>query len=116
MVRVVRRSVREHLRVDPRAARLRALEILEQEDARALAHDEAGARRVERAGGERRVLLLGDEAAHRAEAGEDHRMHARLGAAREDDVGVAAADQLGALPDGVRPRRARGHGRVIRPA
>ena len=28
-------------------------------------------------------------------------MHAGLGAARQDDVGVTAADQLGALADGV---------------
>ena len=35
------------------------------------------------------------------ESGEDHGMHARLGAARQDDVGVAAADQLGAFADRV---------------
>ena len=96
VVRVVRGAVPEHLRVDACAARLRSLELLEHEDARALAHDEAGPGGVERARGARRVLLLGDEPAHRAEAGEDQRMDAGLGTAGEHDVGVAALDQLGA--------------------
>ena len=107
VVGVVRRAVAEHLGVDRRAARPRRLELLEQEDARGLRHDEAGARRVERPRGLRRVLVLGDEAAHRAEAGEDQRMDARLGPAGENGVGVAAADQLGAFADRVRAGRAR---------
>ena len=40
-------------------------------------------------------------------------MHARLGAAGEDHVGVAALDQLGALPDCVRARRTCGDDRVV---
>ena len=48
-----------------------------------------------------RVLVLGDEAAHRAEAGEDERVDARLGAAGEHDIGVAAPDRSR------RPRRPR---------
>ena len=103
MVRVVRRAVAEHLGVDRRAARPRGLELLEHEDARALADDEAGARRVERPRGARRVLVLGGEPAHRAEAGEDQRVDARLGAAGEYRVRVAAADQLGALADACDP-------------
>ncbi len=43
-------------------------------------------------------------------------MDARLGAAGDDRVGVAAADDLGALADRVRAGRAGGHGRVVRPA
>ena len=43
-------------------------------------------------------------------------MDACLGAAREDCVGGAATDDLGRLADGVRPGRARGHGRVVRAA
>ena len=62
------------------------------------------------------MLLLGDEAAHRAEAGEDQRVDARLGAAREHRVGVAALDQLRRLADRVRAGGARGHGRVVRAA
>ena len=79
-------------------------------------HHEPGARRVERPGGLRRVLVLGDEAAHRAEAGEDQRVDARLRAAREHGVGVAAADQLGALADRVRAGRAGRDRRVVRAA
>ncbi len=43
-------------------------------------------------------------------------MHAGLGAAREDDVRVAAPDQLGALPHRVGAGRARRDGRVVGPA
>ena len=42
-------------------------------------------------------------------------MDARLGAAREDGVGVPAPDQLRALADRMRAGRARGDGRVVRP-
>ena len=108
------RAVAEDLRVDRRAALARRLELLEHEHARALADHEAGARRVERPRGARRVLVLGDEAAHGAEAGEDQRVHARLGAAREHGVRVAALDDLGRLADGVRAGRARRDGRVVR--
>ena len=101
VVSVVRGPVAEHLRVHPSPSRLGVLEVLEQEDARALAHDEPRARGVERPRGARRIVLLGDETAHRRESGEDHGMHAGLGAARQDDVGVTAADQLGALADRV---------------
>ena len=45
------------------------------------------------------MLLLRGQAPHRAEAGQDQRVNAGLGAAREDRVGVAAADDLGTLPD-----------------
>ena len=43
-------------------------------------------------------------------------MHARLGAAGEHRVGVAAADDLRRLADGVRAGRARGDRRVVRAA
>ena len=113
MVRVVRGAVAEHLGVDRRAARARGLELLEHEDARPLPHDEARTRRVERPRGERRVLLLGDEPAHRAEPGEDERRDRRLGAAGEDDVGLAAPDRRRRLADRGRAGRARGDGREV---
>ena len=47
VVRVVRRAVAEDFGVDLRPALLGGLEILEQENAGALPHDEAGARGVE---------------------------------------------------------------------
>ena len=43
-------------------------------------------------------------------------MDARLGPAGEDGIRVAAPDQLGGLPDRVRPGRTRRDGRVVRPA
>src|SRR5580765_297931 len=60
------------------------------------------------------MLVLDREPTHRAEAGEDQRVHASLGAAREDDVGVAALDQLSRLADRVRSGRARRHDGVVR--
>ncbi len=62
------------------------------------------------------MLVLDRQAAHRAEAGQDQRVHAGLGAAGEDDVRVASADDLGSLADGVRPGRAGRDGRVVRAA
>ena len=97
----------------PRACRL---ELLQEQDARALAHHEAGPRRVERARRVRRMLFLRGEPAHRAEAREDQRVDARLGAAGEHGVRVAALDQLGRLADRVRARRARRDDRVVRAA
>src|SRR5919204_6365978 len=61
------------------------------------------------------MLLLCGEAAHRAEPGEDQRVNARLGAAGEHEIGVAALDQLRALANGVRARGTRRHDRVVRP-
>src|SRR5215211_3524019 len=102
VVRVVGGAVAEHLGVDLRAARPGGLELLQDERASALPHHEPRARRVEGPRGSRGVLLLGGEAAHGREAGQDQRVDAGLGAAREDRVGVAAADDLGALPHRVR--------------
>jgi hypothetical protein len=97
-----------------RAASLRRLHLLEQEDAGPLADHEARARRVERARRARRVLILGGEAAHVREAREDERVDARLRPAGEDDVGGAVPDELGALADRVRPGRACRDDRVVR--
>ena len=84
------------------------------EAAPGLEDHESRTRRVERPGGARRMLVLGSEAAHRREAGEDQRHDARLGAAREHGVGGAALDHLGGLADGVRAGRARGDDGVVR--
>ena len=116
MVGVVRGAVAEHLGVDARTTSGCAVELLEHHHARSFAHDEPGARRIERTGGEGRILLLRDEPAHRAEAGQDHRVHAGLRAPDEHHVGVAAPDRLGALADGVRAGGTRGHRGVVRAA
>ena len=114
VVAVVRGAVGEHLRVDRGSPRLRRLELLEHDRPGALADHEPGACRVEGAGRTRGVLVLGGEAAHRAEAGEDQRVHAGLGAAGEHRVGVAPPDDLGTLAHRVRAGRAGGDRRVVR--
>ena len=83
----------------------------------ALRHHEPGARGVERP----RRPPSGRRSATAspridAEAREDQRVDAALRPAREHGVGVAAPDQLGALADRVRPGRAGGDDRVVRPA
>ncbi len=95
--------------------RLGALDRLEHEHRRALGAHEAVARRVERARGRLRPLARARraEALHRREARDDQRVDAGLAAAGEDDVGVAAADQLRRLHDGVRARRAGRDGRQV---
>ena len=77
--------------------------------------DEAVARRVERPRGGLRALARARraEALHGREARDDERVDAGLAAAGEHDVGVAAADQLGGLHDGVRPGRAGRDGRHV---
>ena len=60
------------------------------------------------------MLVLRREPAHRGEAREDQRDDARLGAAGEHRVGVAALDHLGRLADRVRAGRAGRDDRVVR--
>src|SRR5207247_4936109 len=76
----------------------------------------AAACRIEGAAGVRWMLVLHREPAHGAEAREDHWMHAGFGPAREDDVRVAALDQLRALADRMRSGRAGGDDGVVRAA
>src|SRR5262249_39462194 len=102
-------------RVNGRTAGARGPQLFEHERACALAHHEARAGRVERAGRMRWMLLLRSETAHRAEPGEDQGMHTTLSSAREHHVRVAALDDLGSFSDGVRARRARGDRCVVRP-
>ena len=74
---------------------------LEHEEGGAFAHDEAVALDVERAGGAGRVVVAAGQRPHAGEGGDgDGRDHG-LGAAGEDDVGGAVADQPGPLADGV---------------
>ena len=112
---VVRGAVAEDLRIDAGASGLRGVEVLEDEHARAFSHHEAGASRVERPRRAGRILVLHREPAHRGETREDQRVQARLAAAGEHGVGVAALDQLGSLTDRVRAGRAGGDDCVVRP-
>mmetsp|Transcript_39764 Transcript_39764/g.87296 ORF Transcript_39764/g.87296 Transcript_39764/m.87296 type:complete len:236 (-) Transcript_39764:576-1283(-) len=114
VVRVAGGGVAGELAVDVRAARERVLLRLEEQHARALAHDEARAVGVERSAGcLRRVVARRAHGAHRVEAGEAERRHRRLAPAREHHVGLAVLDVLERLADGVCPRRARAHNAVI---
>ena len=113
---VVGGPVAEHLGVDRRASRPGGLELLQHHHGRALAHDEALAERVEGAGRGARVAVADREAAHHAEAREDQRVDAALGASREDHVRIPVPDQLRALADRVRAGGAGGDDRVVRPA
>ena len=81
------------------AAGLGGVEILEEEDARPLAHHEPRPRGIEGTRGKRRVVVLDREAAHGSEAREDEWMHARLAPAGQHRVGISPLDQLGRLSD-----------------
>src|SRR6266516_4653476 len=63
----------------------------------------------------RRILVLGGQASHGDEPGEDDRLDRGLGPAGEHGVRVSALDQLGRLADRVRAGRAGRDGRVVRP-
>jgi hypothetical protein len=62
------------------------------------------------------ILVLGGQASHGDEPGEDDRLDRRLGPTGEHGVRVAALDQLGRLADRVRAGRAGRDGGVVRPA
>src|SRR5439155_23387265 len=80
-------AVADHLGVDPRPARTRVLELLEDEDTRTLGDDEAVAAGDARAAPPPGpVVQAGRERAHRAEAPDAEQAHRRLGAARQHDV------------------------------
>ena len=115
MVGVVRVAARDDLGVDAGAAALGVLDRLDHEHGRALGAHEPVARGVERArcglGPFARARRA--EPLHRGEARDDQRVDAGLAAAGEHDVGIAAADQLGGLHDGVRARRAGRDGRQV---
>ncbi len=116
VVGVAGQAVACDLGVDLRAARLGVLVLLEHQDARALAHDEAVAILVVRAAGLfRRVVEAGRHGPRGDEARHAHRADRRLCAARQHDVGVAVLDQPGRVADGVGAGRAGGDHRMVRP-
>ena len=111
--RVGGRSVPDQLGERGGAAGLRVLELLQHEDAGALADHEAITARIEGAGRRGRVVVPCRERTHRREPADEDLEDARLRAAREHDVGVVSADGLVRLADRVAARRARGHRREI---
>ena len=107
VIRVARGRVAVDRRVDRRAARPRAIFALEDDHPRALAEHEAVAPFVERA---RRLLgpivVRERDRLHPREA-EDHAgRDARVGAARQDHLRFAAAQQRRRVADGIRGARA----------
>ena len=62
------------------------------------------------------MLVLRGQPAHRAEPRQDQGVHAGLGAAGQDRVRVAPADDLRAFADGVGAGRAGRDRRVVRAA
>lgn len=105
-------AVAHELGVDGGAAGLGVVQLLEDEAAGALAHDEAGAGAVKGPGREGRV---GDGAQGLCarEAGNGERVHGGLCGAGEHDVGHAGPDVHGCVSDGVGARCAGRGGRVV---
>ena len=91
------------------------VEPLENEHARALAHDEAVAVAAEGLARLRRLALRGAEGRQPVEAGDAKHVDHGVRAAGEHHVGVAAADDAERLADRLRARRARGQA-VVRGA
>jgi len=93
------------------------VERLEDEDAGAIGHHEAVSIRVE--GSRRllgRVVALRGEGTHGGEGGDRDLTDPRLGAPGDHHVGVAAADDVERVADGVVAAAAGAHRRVVRPA
>ena len=108
VVRVCRDAAAEVLAEDRRAALLGVSQGLHDQDAGALAHDEAVAALIPRAGRAGRVVVAGGERAARDEAAEAGARARRLGAAREDQIRLADADVRRGVDELIVARRARG--------
>ena len=92
VVGVAGQAVADHLGIDLGAARLGVLELLEHDDAGALAHDEAVAVPVVGARGLLgRVVEVGRQRAAGGEAGDARAADRRFGAAGDHHVGIAEA-------------------------
>ena len=114
MIGVAGQAVADEFGVDSRAARLRVLEFLEHDAARALAHDEAVAVAIVGARGLLRpVVEAGRQRPAGAEAGERQAVDRRFGAARHHHIGVAERDQPPGVADRVRAGRAGGDHRMV---
>mmetsp|Transcript_2420 Transcript_2420/g.10692 ORF Transcript_2420/g.10692 Transcript_2420/m.10692 type:complete len:346 (+) Transcript_2420:229-1266(+) len=113
VVRVCRDAAAEVLAEDRRAALLGVRQGLHDQDAGALAHDEAVAALIPRAGRAGRVFVAGGERAARDEAAEAGARARRLGAPREDEIRLAGADVRRGVDELIVARRARGVDGVV---
>src|SRR5690606_35718936 len=108
VVRVAAHAEADQLAVDARTARLGLVVVLEHEDARAVAHDEAVAALVPGPRGLLRLVVAGRQRLHRAEAAQRGRRGRVLGAAGDHRVGLAVLDHAHRQADVVGGRGARG--------
>src|SRR5206468_4901028 len=102
VMRIVRISVTDELRVDVRAAGTGPLILLEHEYGASFAHDEAVAIAIEGPGGTLRIVVAGGHRANDRECTEGEWRQWRLGRAAEHDVGVAIANFPESVADGDR--------------
>ena len=112
---VARHAVADDFGVKLRAAPAGVRQFFEHQNPRAFADDEAIAVGVERAGCPRRVVVARRQRPHRRKAADAHRRDGRLGAAADHRIGVTALDDLEAVADRMRSRRAGRAGRRVRP-
>ena len=103
-------AVADDLGVNARAASLRKFQFFENHDAGALADNKAVAIAFKGTRGMLRIIVARRQRAHRGKPRHAHRRDGRLSAAANHDVGIAALNDLEAVADGVRARRA-GSGR-----
>src|SRR5690606_11357589 len=92
VVRVAAHAETDQLAVDARAARHGLVVVLEHEDARAIAHDEAVAALVPRPRSLLRFVVAGRQRFDRAEAAQRSRRSRVFGAAGDHRVGLAVLD------------------------
>ena len=104
----------EDLGIDPGAPRLRVLEGLEHQSARALTEDESVTADIEGARHRGRVPVVLRQRHHVGEGRDRQRVDRRLGAAGQGDVDPAEPDLVGRERDRLVARRAGGHRGVDR--
>ena len=92
-------AVADELGVDIGAAPGREFQFLEDDDARALTHDEAVAILVEGAARARGLVVAGRQGAHGGKATDAHRRDGGLGTAGNHHVGVVALDDFEGVAD-----------------
>ena len=109
------RAVAGHFGVDAGAAALGVLQLFEHQHAGPFAQDEAVAVQIERPRRLLRVLVVGRQGRQQVEAGDAERMDHAVRAAGEHDVGLAVADHLGRLADGLAAGGTGGQAVVVGP-
>ena len=115
VVGVAGQAVADDLGIDLGAARLGVLQLFENDDAGALAHDEAVAVAVIGPRGFLgRVVAVGGKRPAGGEAGKRKPADRRFRAAGHHDVGIAEDDQPRRVADGMRAGRAGGNDSVVR--